>query len=216
MIERRREPRLGRLRLGKGLLAGRQIGVGKHDDRTAEILGQLAGHDDEVEALFDGGRRHHDLGRIAGRSVECGHQVALFDLGRQSGGGSAALHDDHHQRNFRHDREPQEFGLQRESRTGGHGDCGLAGVGAADGKTDGGDFIFRLMDEAADLLEIRREEVRDRSGRRDGIHGADFDPRRHERPTPCAWLPFITTSGCGATFRPGRRSAARDCRRPQR
>jgi hypothetical protein len=134
------------------------------------------------------------FGQSPGEAYSAAIRSPCSILVGKSGGRSAALHHHHDQRNFGHHREAQELGLERETRTRSDRDRRLAGVGTADGETDGGDLVFRLVNDATRLFDRRSQEVRGRGGRRDGVHGADFDPRRHD-PRASAWLPFITTMG---------------------
>ena len=152
LVDRRGQPFFLRVGTLIRLYAGRQVGVGEHDHRATEGLGQLARQDDEVETLLDGRRGEDDLRRVAGLAIHRRQQVGLFDLGRQAGRRAAALHVDDHQRHLGHHRQADHLGLQRHARAGGDGAGGLAGVRRPNREADGRDLVFGLVHEAADLV----------------------------------------------------------------
>ena len=178
LVDRRRQPGFAELRPRERLLRRGEAGVGQNDHHHVEGLGDLARGDHRIEAVLDRARRDHHLGRVAVAAEDRRHQIALLDLGRLAGRGPAALHVDDDERNFAHHREPDRFLLERIAGAGGDGDGAFAGVGGADREGAGRDLVLGLMHDAADLLEHAAQIMRNRSRRRDRVHGADFHARR--------------------------------------
>ena len=120
-------------------------------------LGQLAGGDDEVEALLDGGGGEHDLGivaRGAEDSAPAGRPARPWSAGPVEG--PPRWTTDDHQRDLGHHRQADELGLERQPRTGRDGARGLARVGGADRESDRRDLVLGLVQEAAHLVEAHR------------------------------------------------------------
>ena len=192
----------GRLDLGvilhggdaPGFGAVAQEAFGEEQDRGHVLQGDLGGLESCVEAV---GRRvgGHDGHRaFAVAAVQGLVEVGLLRLGRQAGGGTAALdvHDD--QRQLGHHRETHRLGLQGEARAGrgGHGE--VAGIGGADGRADAGDLVLRLERLGAQAL-VDGQLFEDGRGRRDRIGAAEEREAR--------------LLGCGQQA-PGRGLVARD------
>ncbi len=66
-----------------------------------------------------------------------------------------------------------------EARPRGHGEGHLASVRSTDGDADRGDLVLRLVHDTTHGLEDVAQVVRDRRGRSDGIHRAQFEARGH-------------------------------------
>ena len=178
LIDRWRQPGFLKFRSQKGRLRSGKAGVRQYHHHHVERLGDLARGDHRVEAVFDGRRRHDHLGCIAVAAEYGGQHVALLDLGRLARARPAALNVDHHQGDLAHDRKPDRFLLERIARAGSDRHCALAGIGGANRKGAGGDFVFGLMHYAADFFEHVGEVVRGGGSRRNRVHRADFHARR--------------------------------------
>ena len=92
----------------------------------------------------------------------------MFGLSRQAGGRTTALNIANHEGNFDGDGEPQGFGLEGHAgaRSGSNGQG--AGVCGSNRGGDGGDFVFSLESDDAEIL-VLRELVQNVGRRSDGI-----------------------------------------------
>src|SRR3974390_3288999 len=83
-------------------------------------------------------------------------KIGLLSLGWQSGGRSTTLDVTNHERQFGHDCETKRLGFQRHSWAGSGRDCELAGVGSADRRSDGSNFVFCLEGQDTEILVLRQ------------------------------------------------------------
>ncbi len=180
LVDRRSYPRSVELRAAERLLACCQVRIRQDHHRHPESFGDSARREDGIEAVLDRRRRHHDLRCVSVRREDGLQEVALFDFRGQARAGTTPLDVYDNERHLRHCREAKQFGLQRHARAGRDRHGTFAGVSGADSKTAGGDFVFSLMNDSADLFEDLRQIMRRGSRRRDGIHRADVHPRGHD------------------------------------
>ncbi len=91
---------------------------------------------------------------------------------RKAGRRAAALDVANHERKFDGNREAESFRLEGHARAGGGGDAESAGVGRADRGRDGGDFVFGLEGDYAEIF-VLRELVENVGCGRDGIRAEE-------------------------------------------
>ena len=151
-----------------GLRAVGEIAVGKNDDRHHVFDGDAAGFHGDPEAIAGSGGREHGNGRFGVAAVESLQQVGLLGFGRQAGGRSAALDVADDEREFDGDGEAHGFGFQRHAGAGSGGDAERAGISRADRGSDGGDFVFGLKGDHAEIF-VGGKLVQNVGRRRDRI-----------------------------------------------
>ena len=127
------------------------------------------------QAIGDVERRDDDMRRVAVQAVDRDVEVALFGFRRDAGRRAAAHHVDDNQRRLGGDGEAKRFDHQRQAGTGRRGQRGNAAETRADDHVDRGQFILRLHQHAAALLQRRGQPFEDFGRRRDRIAGDEFD-----------------------------------------
>ena len=98
------------------LLALGDLLVGEDDHRRLVLLGEVEGLHREAEGVRDAGRREHRTEHVAVGAERRLEEVRLLGLGRQSGGGAAALHVEQDQRQLGDGGQAQHLGLERHAR----------------------------------------------------------------------------------------------------
>ena len=99
-------------------------------------------------------------------------EVGLFNARGHAGGGPAALHIDHDQRQLRHDGVTQRLGLQRNARAAGTRDRHAPGVTRAERHRNGGNFIFALNKGPAVFGQLASQQFHNVRPGGDWITGA--------------------------------------------
>ena len=113
------------------------------------------------------GGHHHD-GTFSVAAVEGRIEVGLLSLGRDTGGGTAALHVHEDEGQLGDHGQTEGLGLQGETGTGSGGHREVAGVCGTDGCTDAGDLILALEGLGLELL-VNGQLLENSSGGGDGI-----------------------------------------------
>ena len=101
-------------------------------------------------------RGDNDVGRVAVQSVDRDVQIALFRLRGDAGGGSAPHHVDDDRRHFGGDGETDGLGHQGDAGARSGRQRRDSAVGRPDHHVDGSEFVLRLHQAAAQLLQARR------------------------------------------------------------
>ena len=149
-------PRLG---------AVREIAVGKNDHGHHVLDRDAAGFERDPEAVARRRGRENRNRRLGISAEQRLQQIRLLGFRREAGGRAAALNVADHERQLDRDREAERFGLQRHARAGSRGDAERAGVGRADRRSDGGDFVLGLKRDDAEILVGGKLVQNVRSGR---------------------------------------------------
>ncbi len=99
-------------------------------------------------------------------------QIALLDVGRQTGARPAALNITNDERHFRHRRPADRFRFQRNARPGAAGDGEISGKGKTEGQGYRAELVLGLNEYAAVFRQLGSQNFHDRRPRRDRITSA--------------------------------------------
>ena len=130
--------------------------VHEQDDRRAEALRVVHGHDRHVIRLAHAPRRERDDGMVAVRAPARLHHIGLGGRGRLARRGADALHIDEHAGDLRAGRVADELLLQREARAARRVHRLRARERSAEDGAHARDLVLHLHELAA----VLRQELR--------------------------------------------------------
>src|SRR6202022_311349 len=116
--------------------------------------------------------REHDARTVPVTPENRLMQIALLDIGRQTGARPAALNITNDDWNLGHRSPADRFALERDPRTGAAGDGEITGVGETKRERNRTQLVFGLHKNSAVFRELTSQHFHDRRPGRDRITGA--------------------------------------------
>ena len=109
---------------------------------TMYLIGDAAGFEGDPEAIARRRRRDYRNWSFGVSAEESLQEIGLFGFCWKARRGAAALDVADNEGEFDGDGEAESFCLEGHAGAGRGGDAECAGVGRADSRSDGGDFVF--------------------------------------------------------------------------
>ena len=106
----------------------RQRSIAQNENRRAVLARDPGSFDCDVKTIFHRLSREHDTWAVAVSAIDRLMQIALLDVGRQSGARPTALNIANNERDLRHRGPADRFGLERNSRTSAASNSEIAGI----------------------------------------------------------------------------------------
>src|SRR5207247_7925673 len=106
----------------------RQRSIAQNENRRAVLARDPGSFDCDVKTIFHCLSREHDAWAVAVSAIDRLMQIALLDIGRQSGTRPAALDVANKKWDLRHRGPADRFRLERNSRTSAASNSEIAGI----------------------------------------------------------------------------------------
>src|SRR5204862_3725830 len=114
----------------------------------------------------------HDARTVAVSAINRLMQIALLDVGRQTGARPAALNITNDEWHLGHRRPADRLRLERNAGTSAAGDGEITGKGKPERERNGAELVLRLNEYAPVFRELGPQNFHDRRPGRDRITGA--------------------------------------------
>src|SRR5437762_3331591 len=163
---------LGKIGFVERLDLGGKRSVAQSKDRRAVLARDAGGFNRDVKTFFNRGGGEHDTRTIAVAAEDRLMQIALLNVGRQTGAWTAPLDVANDEREFGHRCPADCFALQRNPRTGAAGHGEISGVGETKRERNRAQLVFGLNKKSAVFRQLAPERFHDRRPGRDRITGA--------------------------------------------
>src|SRR6266446_3013988 len=198
---------LGKIGFVERLDPGGKRSVAQNKNRRAVLARDAGGFNRDVKTIFDRGGGENDTRTVAVTSEDRLMQIALLDVGRQTGARTAALDVANDEREFGHRCPADRFALERNPRTGAAGDGEISGVGETKRERNRAQLVFGLHKNSAVFRELASQNLHDRRPGRDRVTVASFSTSRLKifaiRPGTKMFLPLsLAVPPNASTVRP--------------
>src|SRR5438105_6252937 len=163
---------LGKIGFVERFDAGGKRSVAQNKNRRAVLARDAGGFNRDVKTIFNRGGGEHDTRTIAVAAEDRLMQIALLNVGRQTGAWTAPLDVANDEREFGHRCPADCFALERNPRTGAAGHGEISGVGETKRERNRAQLVFGLNKKSAVFRQLAPERFHDRRPGRDRITGA--------------------------------------------